>query len=154
MTDTSLSSGPQPQSDFDSQFNRLFEAIGFITQEDLAAILEIPPSSISNAKRRGKIPASWLLTLLEKNRINPNWIRHGTGAMRLPSDDAPQTTPHIIRVIEVRPPKECSAQDLVNELVRRALQEPDIQAIRKNVTDSWQPLSPSPGKPDKPDGES
>lgn len=49
------------------------------TQAELAIFLGINPSSVASAKRRGSIPDHWLLTLLRKERINPDWILSGQG---------------------------------------------------------------------------
>ncbi|WP_302737946.1 helix-turn-helix domain-containing protein [uncultured Desulfovibrio sp.] len=129
-----------PQSEFESQFRRVFEAAECRTQVELAAFLDIRQSSISDAKRRKSVPSEWLVKLFEKRRINPDWVRCGVDSKYLSLADAEQNLPHIVRVMEVRPPQECSAQELFNELVRRALQEPDIKTIQKAVADSWLPV--------------
>jgi Bacteriophage CI repressor helix-turn-helix domain. len=56
-----------PSSDFASQYRRICEAAACRTQIELASILKIKQSSISDAKRRKAIPSDWLITLLEKN---------------------------------------------------------------------------------------
>ena len=48
-------------SAFDEALERIKRATGARTQVDLAAILGIRQSSISDAKRRQSIPADWLL---------------------------------------------------------------------------------------------
>lgn len=123
MPEAPLPCGAMPQNDFESQYRRVFEAAGCGTQIDLAALLDIRQSSVSDAKRRRSVPPDWLVKLFDKKRINPDWIRYGVGAKYLAPADSGQSGPHVVRVTEVRPPQECSAQDLVNELVRRALQE-------------------------------
>lgn len=101
-------------------FSRVYYVAGCQTQVELADLLEIRQSSISDAKRRGSVPAAWLVKLLRLKGINPEWILTGFGPQKLgPADGEPAT--HIIYLTETKPPKECSAQDLVNELVRRAL---------------------------------
>ena len=97
-------------------------------------------SSISDAKRRKNIPAEWRVKLFEKKRINPEWILFGVGAKFLVPADSGQTMPHVVKVVEVRPPDACSAQGLFNELVRRALKEPDLEAILKEVAATWFPV--------------
>lgn len=147
MTETPLSCGSVPQTDFESQFRRVFEAAECRTQVELATLLEIKQSSTSDAKKRKAISAEWLMKLFEKKRINPDWIRYATGAKYLALADAEQSMPHIVRITEIRPPQECSAQELFNGLVRRALQEPDIKAIQKAVADSWLPMRTIDDKP-------
>ena len=133
MTETPRLYGSGPQSDFDSQYRRVFEAAECRTQVELATVLEVRQSSISDAKRRKNIPAEWRVKLFEKKRINPDWILHGTGAKYLIPASFEQRGPHVVRVIEVRPPMECSAEALFTELVRRALESFDIEKIQKEV---------------------
>ena len=142
MTEDALPYGSLPQSDFEAQYKRVFEAAGCRTQVELASLLEIQQSSISDAKRRKNIPAEWRVKLFEKKRINPEWILNGTSAKYLAAcPDEPR--PHVVRVIEVRPPHECSSQDLFAELVRRAITPLDIEAIRKEAAASWRPINKS-----------
>ena len=123
MTEDIAPYGAMPSSDFASQYRRICEAAACRTQAELADFLGIRQSGISDAMRRNVIPSDWLITLLEKKRINPNWIRYGNGAKYLAPADSVQAMPHVARVTEVRPPEECSAQELFNELVRRALEK-------------------------------
>ena len=125
---------------FDAQYRRVFEAAECKTQVELADFLEVRQSSISDARRRQSIPSDWLITLFAKKRISPEWVLCGAGGKYLISTDAEQGKPHVVRVTEVRPPQECSAQDLFNELVRRALQEPNLAAIQKDVAATWLPV--------------
>jgi len=104
----------------ENSFDRLCNSTGCRTQAELGELLGIKPSSVSDAKKRSSIPAEWLVKLLRLKGISPEWILTGFGPQKLgPADGEPAT--HVIYLTETRPPKECSAQDLVNELVRRAL---------------------------------
>ena len=141
MTENPALYGAVPPNDFESQYSRVFEVAECRTQLELAAFLDIRQSSISDAKRRKSVPSEWLVKLFEKKRINPEWIRCGTGAKLLVPAEPEQSKPHVVRVTEVRPPQECSSQDLINELVRRALQGTDIEALQKAVADSWLPVN-------------
>ena len=64
---------------FAEQLERMYRATMTQNQTDLAAYLGIRQSSISCAKRRAKIPAEWLLTLLLKCDVNSVWILSGNG---------------------------------------------------------------------------
>lgn len=64
-------------SAFDEALDRIKRATGARTQVDLAAILGIRQSSISDAKRRQSIPADWLLKLYRSHGLNPDWITTG-----------------------------------------------------------------------------
>lgn len=68
---------------FEAGFERLRITLGFKNQKELADILEIRQSSISDAKRRAVIPADWAMKLLRKERINPHWIYVGPPPMRI-----------------------------------------------------------------------
>jgi len=62
---------------FDEALERIKRATGARTQVDLAAILGIRQSSISDAKRRQSIPADWLLKLYRSHGLNPDWVTGG-----------------------------------------------------------------------------
>ena len=82
-----------------SLFYEAMERIQFATntrtQVELATILEIRQSSISDAKRRKSLPADWYLKLFDKFGLNPDWLRFGVGPMylRIRGDYAPQEMP-------------------------------------------------------------
>jgi hypothetical protein len=124
-------------SAFDAQFARVFEAAECRTQIELADVLEVRQSSVSDAKRRKSIPAEWRMKLFEKKRINPEWILRGDGAKYLVPAGTGHGQPQLLRLTEIRPPQECTSQELINELVRRALLEPDFEAMRKDAATLW-----------------
>ena len=123
MTETPHPYGNSFQTDIKSQYERLFEAAGCRTQIELAEILEIKQSSVSDAKSRNTIPSDWLIKLLEKKRISPDWIRYGVGSKFLDISNslANEDLPNLIKVIEQRPPEDCSIETLFTEIVRRTL---------------------------------
>ena len=147
MTETPAPYGSVPQSDFEAQYARVFEAAECRTQVELAAVLEIRQSSISDAKRRRAIPAEWFVKLFGKKRANPEWSLYGEGTKYLNSTNSEQRKPHVVKIVEVRPPEQCSAQDLFNELVRRAFQEPSLEAIQKQAIASWLPVKKTDDQP-------
>lgn len=69
-------------------FDRIAEATGARTQVQLAQVLGIQQSRISDAKRRGALPDSWLITLLGRFNLNPFWIRTGEGFQYMAPQDA------------------------------------------------------------------
>lgn len=100
---------------------RFFEAAGCRTQAELAEFLGIKQPSISDAKKRGTIPSDWLLTSLRKKGVNPQWILTGQGARMLQScDGAEAAAPQYVYIREIRPPEECSMEELMAEVFRRA----------------------------------
>lgn len=107
---------------FEAQFKRVFEAAECKTQSALAELLEIKQSSISDAKRRKAVPSDWLVKLYEKRRINPEWIRMGQGGKLLQAvDEAERQRPVVVNAIERRPAEECTTDELLAEIMRRAL---------------------------------
>ncbi|WP_027184610.1 LexA family transcriptional regulator [Desulfovibrio inopinatus] len=71
------------QAYFDDAFGRIKNATGAKSQMEVAVLLDIQQSSISDAKRRNSIPAEWLLKLLSRHGLNPEWIQSGKKPMYL-----------------------------------------------------------------------
>ena len=117
--------------DFENALKRFFEITGCRTQLELAEFLQVRQSSISDAKRRKNIPAEWLVKLFYKKQVSPLWILNGTGAKYFRPADSETDMPHLIKIVEVRPPAECSSQELISELVRRALYSINTQEFQK-----------------------
>lgn len=119
---------PIPDASFDAQYKRVFEAAECRTQIELADLLSIRQSSISDAKRRRTIPSDWLIKLFEKKRINPEWIRTGQGGKMLQAVDAKEgESPVVIKIVERRPSEECSTDELIAEIMRRSLKNLNAQ---------------------------
>jgi len=80
---------------FMEAYQRIQFATNTRTQIELANVLEIRQSSISDAKRRNSIPSDWYMKLFEKFGLNPDWLRHGTGPMYLRTEQGymPQELP-------------------------------------------------------------
>lgn len=122
-------SPPDPEA----RLRRVFEATGCRTQLELAKVLGVKQSSISDAKKRGSIPAEWLLKLLLRRGVHPAWVLTGQGPRRClclshaqaragPSSQQCQDSGHT--VMPVQQPdtlRQCSAEALLRELLRRAL---------------------------------
>jgi phage repressor protein C with HTH and peptisase S24 domain len=68
---------------FDEIFERIKLATNTRTQVELADVLEIRQSSISDAKRRNSVPSDWYMKLFEQFGLNPDWMKKGTGPMYL-----------------------------------------------------------------------
>lgn len=69
-----------------SVMERINAITGTRTQTELAELLEIRQSSISDARRRKSIPTAWVVTLFRKLGANPDWIETGAGPMYLRTD--------------------------------------------------------------------
>lgn len=116
MTDISPTYGKNPQNEADAWLTRVFEAAECRTQMELAVVLGIKQSSVSDAKRRGVIPPEWLIKLLRMRGINPEWILTGKASRLL------QPTDYSARCSgELKHLEGYSSQELMTELVRRAV---------------------------------
>lgn len=69
--------------DFSLPYTRLLEAAGVCTMQALAELFRVRMSCVSDVKRRGKIPATWLYHLMLTRRVSPQWILFGTGPKEL-----------------------------------------------------------------------
>lgn len=65
--------------DFNAAMARIHAITNTRTQVELAAILGIRQSSISDATRRKSIPDSWLQSLIWSHDANPRWVLRGEG---------------------------------------------------------------------------
>lgn len=75
---------------FTAAYDRLREVTGCRTQVAVAKFLGIRHTSVLAARHRGSMPASWLLTLLRRLSVNPDWIETGTGRRYIESFGAEQ----------------------------------------------------------------
>jgi len=64
---------------FNEQMERIKLITGIRTQAELADLLGVKQSSISDARKRGRVPSGWLVTLMRYKHANPEWIATGKG---------------------------------------------------------------------------
>ena len=64
---------------FEASYARMLFAAGVRTQTELANLLQMKQASISEAKKRGSIPAEWCMRLYDTCGIRFDWQRFGTG---------------------------------------------------------------------------
>ena len=100
---------------------RAFAAAECHTQTELAELLGIRQSSVCDAKKRRAVPAEWLVKLLRLKNVNPEWILTGTGPKHLGPARGEEPPAPVVYLTRIRPPQECSAQELITELVLRAM---------------------------------
>lgn len=62
---------------FDEAMDRIKKATGARTQVQLAEVLDVRQSSISDAKRRCSVPAEWFLKLYRSHGLDPDWLSDG-----------------------------------------------------------------------------
>ncbi len=77
---------------FDEILERIKKATGARTQVELANILAIRQSSISDAKRRNSVPSDWYLKLYRSHGLNPDWLAEGVEPMFLKPGMAESTS--------------------------------------------------------------
>ena len=63
---------------FNEVLERIKKATGARTQVQLADVLDVRQSSISDAKRRCSVPADWFLKLYRSHGLSPDWLAHGS----------------------------------------------------------------------------
>ena len=62
---------------FEAQMARIKFIAQAWTQCQLADFLGVKQASISEASKRGNIPPGWLVVLVRKLRVNPDWVLEG-----------------------------------------------------------------------------
>ena len=67
------------QSKFEIFSKKVSEVIGLRNQNELSAVIGVNSSSITQARKRDKIPANWILQLCLKYGLNPNWLEKDIG---------------------------------------------------------------------------
>ncbi|MFH2219260.1 MAG: helix-turn-helix transcriptional regulator [Pseudomonadota bacterium] len=64
---------------FESFINRVFKATGITSQTELASVLKINRSAITQARKKDSIPEKWILQLYRSFGLNPEWVETGVG---------------------------------------------------------------------------
>ncbi|MDD2391111.1 MAG: S24 family peptidase [Desulfobacterales bacterium] len=67
-------------STFDLFIQRVFDATGIRSQNELASVLGVNRSAITQARKKNSVPDKWVLKLFRKYGLNPDWIESGLGA--------------------------------------------------------------------------
>lgn len=71
---------PERVAAYEAAMGRVRGVTSANTQVQLAEVLDVRQSSISDAKRRASIPPEWLLKLMRSHQVMPEWILTGQGA--------------------------------------------------------------------------
>ena len=66
--------------EFDNFLQRVYEAAGIDSQTDLARVLQVNRSAVTQARKKGAIPDRWLLQLFRAYGLNPEWLETGRGS--------------------------------------------------------------------------
>ena len=78
---------------FDDIFRRFQSVTGTSTQQELADVLGIKLSTISESKKRNTVPPGWYLTLFETRGVSPDWLKQGKGPIYLRTEDGSYLEP-------------------------------------------------------------
>ena len=72
---------------FDAFFERVAQATGIENQQELASLLNVNRSAVTQAKTKNSIPDKWILSLVRSHGLNPEWLIAGAGARTLSRDE-------------------------------------------------------------------
>ena len=101
-------------------------ATGCKRQRQLASYLGISPSTVSNLGKQDALPASWLLTALQKSGLNPEWIQCGTGPKflaPLSGQDPDDIFPFALKIVLHDTPRllaQLDTTEMLGEVYRRS----------------------------------
>ena len=103
---------------FEAQMARVKFITQARTQCQLADILGVRQASISEASKRGRIPASWLVVLVQKFRANPDWILEGAMPVFLLAEEGGSAKAGK-KCLSTEFLRQIPLEDLQNEIFRR-----------------------------------
>jgi phage repressor protein C with HTH and peptisase S24 domain len=73
---------------FNIFYERTSQALGVVNLSELADILKVNRSSITQARKKDSVPSNWLIELFRLYGLNPDWLEGGSGPRLLkPHDD-------------------------------------------------------------------
>lgn len=110
---------------------RLMKASNCTSQLELAELLSVHPSAIAAGKKRGKLPPNWLITVLKKKGINPDWVLTGRGPRFLvpgPEESVDAAWDYSLPIVLTSPTKVLAhlhIRELLGEAYRRCIMSPD-----------------------------
>lgn len=76
------------ENHFQTFFDRVSSTLGIKNFSELASILRVNRSSITQARKNNSVPANWLLALFRSHGLNPDWLEGGNGPKWLKHGDA------------------------------------------------------------------
>ncbi|BBO87620.1 S24 family peptidase [Desulfosarcina ovata] len=76
------------ENQFQTFFERVSSALGIKNLSELATILRVNRSSITQARKNNSVPANWLLALFRSHGLNPDWLEGSHGPKWLKPGDA------------------------------------------------------------------
>lgn len=106
---------------FNSQLARIRAVLGLREDAELAEFFGVIAADIAAAQARGRIPAGWLLVLLQTRRISPEWVLRGAGPcfLALPAGRYPTAEEAAGQGDAATVLRGVSSRQLAEELLRR-----------------------------------
>ena len=80
---------------FDAFYARVAQALGLTSQQELARILGVNRSAVTQAKKRDSVPEKWLLGLSRDHGLDPVWLATGRAAQARSSRAVPMGGPDL-----------------------------------------------------------
>lgn len=83
-------------------FQRVSQVLGIASQQELANILGVNRSAVTQAKQRDAVPDKWLHILARTYGLQPEWLTTGRGPSRSEHDATADLGPEYLKVPKVR----------------------------------------------------
>jgi len=80
-----------PFTNFETLLNRVYDATGIGSQNELAKSLGVNRSAITQARNKDSFPDKWLLQFYRMFGLNPDWIETGAGPTYLKPGNSGET---------------------------------------------------------------
>jgi phage repressor protein C with HTH and peptisase S24 domain len=90
------------QTKFGPFFQRVSQVLGIASQQELAGILGVNRSAVTQAKQRDTVPDKWLHILSRTYGLQPEWLTTGRGPAKFEHDATDDLGPEFLKVPKVR----------------------------------------------------
>lgn len=80
--------GAEQGPGFEGFYARTASVTGLSSQAELAAVLGVHRSAITQAKKKNAVPKAWILAVSRQAGVDPDWLEFGRGRARRKGDDA------------------------------------------------------------------
>ena len=87
---------------FQTFFDRATRALEITTLSELATVLNVNRSSITQARKKDSVPANWLLELFRRHGLNPDWLEGGDDPQWLKPDSRVDSAFHPVPKVTAR----------------------------------------------------
>lgn len=87
---------------FNQFIDRVYEATSLSSLTELAKALRINRSAVTQARKKGSVPATWLLRLYRQFGLNPDWLETGTPPKRLKAIHGSEQAFHSVPKVRAR----------------------------------------------------